>query len=100
MDTPGEFDELIGGEDPHVEPVAREDDDTAVILYTSGTTGAPKGAELTHGNMRRNAATVVDMLQLTPDDVLLNALPLFHAFGQTSPDGARSGVRRFRQPHF
>jgi long-chain acyl-CoA synthetase len=82
--TPGEFEELIGAAEPLTEPVAREDDDTAVILYTSGTTGTPKGAELTHANLRRNVATVVDMLQLTPDDVILGALPLFHAFGQTA----------------
>jgi long-chain acyl-CoA synthetase len=62
----------------------REDADTAVILYTSGTTGTPKGAELTHANLRRNVATVVEMLQLRPDDVILGALPLFHAFGQTA----------------
>jgi long-chain acyl-CoA synthetase len=82
--TPGEFEELIGGAQPLAEPVAREDDDTAVILYTSGTTGTPKGAELTHANLRRNVATVVDMVHLTPDDVILGALPLFHAFGQTA----------------
>jgi long-chain acyl-CoA synthetase len=82
--TPGEFEELIGAAEPLNEPVAREDDDTAVIFYTSGTTGKPKGAELTHANLRRNVDTVVDMLQLTTDDVILGALPLFHAFGQTA----------------
>jgi len=82
--TPGEFEELIGAAEALTEPVARDDDDTAVILYTSGTTGTPKGAELTHANLRHNVATVVDMLQLTPDDVILGALPLFHAFGQTA----------------
>jgi long-chain acyl-CoA synthetase len=82
--TPGEFEELIGAAQPLDEPVVRDDHDTAVILYTSGTTGTPKGAELTHANLRRNVATVVDMLRLTPDDVILGALPLFHAFGQTA----------------
>ena len=62
----------------------RAADETAVILYTSGTTGKPKGAELTHGNLRRNCATVAGTLAgLSPDDVLLGALPLFHSFGQT-----------------
>ena len=62
----------------------RAADDTAVILYTSGTTGKPKGAELTHGNLRRNCGTVAGTLaELSPDDVLLGALPLFHSFGQT-----------------
>lgn len=81
---PGHFEELICTADPVAEPVARRDDDTAVILYTSGTSGTPKGAELTHANLRRNVATVVDMLELTADDVILGALPLFHAFGQTA----------------
>jgi long-chain acyl-CoA synthetase len=81
--TPGEFEELIGSAEPLNEPATRGDDDTAVILYTSGTTGTPKGAELTHANLRRNVDTVVGMFRLTDDDVILGALPLFHAFGQT-----------------
>jgi long-chain acyl-CoA synthetase len=82
--TPREFEELIGSAEPLVDLVAREDTDTAVILYTSGTTGTPKGAELTHANLRRNVAAVVDTLEFTSDDVILGALPLFHAFGQTA----------------
>jgi long-chain acyl-CoA synthetase len=63
----------------------REQQDTAVILYTSGTTGSPKGAELTHGGLNRNASAVVDLLALGEDgEVILGALPLFHSFGQTS----------------
>ncbi len=59
-------------------------DDTAVILYTSGTTGKPKGAELTHANLLLNCALVMPrLLPLAPDDVALAALPLFHSFGQT-----------------
>jgi long-chain acyl-CoA synthetase len=62
----------------------RADDDTAVILYTSGTTGTPKGAELTHASLRRNAAvTATSLLGLGPDDVVMGCLPLFHTFGQT-----------------
>ena len=66
------------------EAARRADDDTAVILYTSGTTGTPKGAELTHANMRRNASvTATSLLGLGPDDVVMGCLPLFHSFGQT-----------------
>ena len=66
------------------EVARRDDDDTAVILYTSGTTGTPKGAELTHANMRRNASvTATSLLALGPDDVVMGCLPLFHSFGQT-----------------
>ena len=82
--VPGEFEELICAATPVGEPVPRRDTDTAVILYTSGTTGTPKGAELTHANLRHNAATVARMLNLSAQDVILGALPLFHAFGQTA----------------
>ena len=58
--------------------------DTAVILYTSGTTGKPKGAELTHSNLLLNCAMVLPRLvPVSRDDVALATLPLFHSFGQT-----------------
>lgn len=71
-----------GAPDPLIEPYPSADDDTAAILYTSGTTGRPKGAELTHGNLIAGASIFVEVHGLTPDDRLGTALPLFHAYGQ------------------
>jgi len=62
---------------------ATNETDTAVILYTSGTTGQPKGAELTHSNMVHNALLANRLFGLHPHDVHLTVLPLFHSFGQT-----------------
>jgi len=63
--------------------VDREAGDTAVIVYTSGTTGQPKGAQLTHANLGRNADLMASLFGFGPDDVVLGALPLTHVFGQT-----------------
>jgi long-chain acyl-CoA synthetase len=81
---PGAFEQDLAGLHRSPGTVARQGRDTAVILYTSGTTGHPKGAELTHDNLFRNAqVTVHNLLGLSPADVILGCLPLFHAFGQT-----------------
>jgi long-chain acyl-CoA synthetase len=65
-------------------PVKRNDDDIAVILHTSGTTGKPKGAMLTHGGLGRNAEVCVrTLVEIGPDDVVMGSLPLFHSFGLT-----------------
>ncbi len=80
------FMDFIAGQAPTFETVARQPDDTAVILYTSGTTGRPKGAELTHANMFLNALVSRDLgiPELGSERVVsLVALPLFHSFGQT-----------------
>jgi long-chain acyl-CoA synthetase len=80
----GTFPEVLAAQTPVATMAGRADDDTAVILYTSGTTGQPKGAELTHGNLVRNVeVTQEDLLHLTADDVVFGGLPLFHSFGQT-----------------
>ena len=81
---PESFDALLAAQQPVATVADRAAEDTAVILYTSGTTGQPKGAELTHGNLVRNVeVTQSDLLQLTVDDVVFGGLPLFHSFGQT-----------------
>ncbi|MEV6376200.1 long-chain-fatty-acid--CoA ligase [Micromonospora musae] len=64
--------------------LTREAEETAVVLYTSGTTGVPKGALLTHLNLVLNATVnVFDANDARGDDVVLGCLPLFHSFGQT-----------------
>jgi long-chain acyl-CoA synthetase len=60
----------------------REHDDVAVIVFTSGTTGRPKGAELTVGNMLSAGDIIARLCDITPDDRLGTGLPLFHVFGQ------------------
>ncbi|MEN9629141.1 MAG: hypothetical protein RJA10_2368 [Pseudomonadota bacterium] len=63
------------------EPVRRNSDDLAAILYTSGTTGRSKGAMLTHGNLLSNAQVLKDYWGWQPGDVLVHALPIFHVHG-------------------
>ncbi|MBM9464460.1 long-chain fatty acid--CoA ligase [Aeromicrobium sp. YIM 150415] len=88
---------VVGGEVQGAEPferlLAEEDtgdiramspDDTAVILYTSGTTGQPKGAELTHFQLYMNCTVAGELFELRPDDVSMAVLPLFHVFGLSS----------------
>jgi long-chain acyl-CoA synthetase len=90
--APGEFEQLVMAAEAVQGVVDRAGDDDAVILYTSGTTGTPKGAQLTHDNLRRNAEVSRGLHDTSADDVILGALPLFHSFGQTCTLNAGIGA--------
>ena len=79
----GEFEQTLFQTEPVTEMVEREPTDTAVLLYTSGTTGTPKGAELTQANMLTNCRATQGLFDMDTDTIILGALPLFHSFGQT-----------------
>lgn len=64
--------------------VSDADADMAVILYTTGTTGAPKGVMLTHANMRSGGMSSARLREMTPDDLIYGALPITHVFGLVS----------------
>jgi long-chain acyl-CoA synthetase len=81
--TPGQFEQELAAAETLTGIAGSADEDTAVILYTSGTTGTPKGAELTHSNLLRNAQVAQNLFTLGAEAVTLGALPLFHSFGQT-----------------
>ncbi|HVY66683.1 MAG TPA: long-chain fatty acid--CoA ligase [Gammaproteobacteria bacterium] len=83
------LDSLLATATPVGHVAATNGDDTAVVLYTSGTTGKPKGAELTHLNLVLNAHLFrTELLPLDAHTVALCALPLFHIFGQTAVQNA------------
>jgi long-chain acyl-CoA synthetase len=100
---PGEFEELLAQAPEAPEDAEREPSDTAVILYTSGTTGTPKGAELTHSNMLDNCLHGgTQLVRVSEQDVILGALPLFHSFGQTCcmNNAVRAGACMTMIPRF
>ena len=67
--------------EPDAEVAPRASDDIAAIVYTSGTTGRPKGAMLSHGNLAANCAALIQTWGYSGNDVLLHALPIFHVHG-------------------
>ncbi|MFF2755230.1 fatty acid--CoA ligase family protein [Psychrobacillus sp. NPDC058041] len=74
---------LISNSLPSATPVEVLEDDNAVILYTSGTTGQPKGAMLTYKNIYSNARDVAEYLSFNPNDRIIATLPVFHVFALT-----------------
>ncbi|MFF2464770.1 long-chain-fatty-acid--CoA ligase [Streptomyces mirabilis] len=84
-ETPESYASVVAEQSVTFRTVERDDDDTAVVLYTSGTTGHPKGAELRHRNVYENALVGIDLFAADSErpDTYLCVLPLFHAFGQT-----------------
>jgi len=78
------FERLLVAAPPLRELASRQPTDTAVIVYTSGTTGRPKGAELTHLQLYMNADIPGRLFGVRPDDVVITVLPLFHVFGLSS----------------
>lgn len=75
------FDDLPDLEGEPVEPVQVEPDEVAILLYTSGTTGRPKGAPISHRNLLANVRALHEAWHWSERDVLLHALPLFHVHG-------------------
>ena len=78
------FRQLLADTEPDEEVAEVDGGDIAVVLYTSGTTGRPKGAALTHENLRSNAEVGRQLLDTQESDVIFGGLPFFHVFGQTA----------------
>jgi long-chain acyl-CoA synthetase len=77
------WDDWLAGEREECETVERADEDLAVILYTSGTTGRPKGVALSHGNLASNARSAASLSELDREQWTLAVLPLSHSYGLT-----------------
>ncbi len=94
--------DLIAGQSPEFDTVQMDANDTAVILYTSGTTGKPKGAELTHSNMIMNPLAFSTCIRIQPDDRVLCVLPMFHSYGQSTQmnAGIMAGATLVLLPRF
>jgi long-chain acyl-CoA synthetase len=96
------FTEVIASGDLSYQGPVLRDDDTAIILYTSGTTGKPKGAMLTHKNLYSNASDVGDYLRMNDQDRVITTLPMFHVFCLTVALNAPllSGATMLISPRF
>jgi long-chain acyl-CoA synthetase len=81
---PVPFEQLLSAPASGPAFAGRDPADTAVIMYTSGTTGRPKGAELTHLQLYMNADIPGRLFDVQPDDIVITVLPLFHVFGLSS----------------
>ena len=77
----GSFAERVAESSSSFTAVERRGGDIAAILYTSGTTGRPKGAMLTHENLAVNALALKDAWQMSSSDIIIHALPIFHIHG-------------------
>jgi acyl-[acyl-carrier-protein]-phospholipid O-acyltransferase/long-chain-fatty-acid--[acyl-carrier-protein] ligase len=74
---------LVDAAAPALARVKADPDSTGVMLFTSGTEGVPKGVALSHANIVANVEQVAGLVDLNPDDIVLNPLPIFHCFGLT-----------------
>ncbi len=79
--TTGGFADVLAQHDPEHHVVPRLDRDDALLMYTSGSTGVPKGVRQTHRNITAQVDGVIDLYELGPDDHVLNCMPLFHVGG-------------------
>jgi long-chain acyl-CoA synthetase len=69
---------------PKIDPPKKSPDDMAVLIYTSGTSGLPKGVPLTYGNLQSDVDASIEHARLNSNLVFLGVIPLFHAFGMTA----------------
>ena len=97
-----DFNELYGDAEDAPEAEIDPGEDLAVLPYSSGTTGLPKGVMLTHRNLVANLCQVQDQFPLNDSDTLIGALPFFHIYGMTviMNQGLRAGATIVTMPRF